>query len=101
MHKKTYLRSLIGTADDLIKLMKYIMKITTKINKDKVDVKELHDILFRLCTRIMSTSMRRLYDKYWEEESNTLFSNCFQKLCEVKNTYWRLHLKTKKGRYYN
>jgi len=93
--KKTYRDSLVGDGDDLIKCMEYILTVTYKTGvPEEKELEEVHDILFRICSRIFSLSIYRLRKKYWNKKDNAAFTRSFNKLCDVKGKYWRLYQKT-------
>ncbi len=95
INRTVYLRELLGDADDLEKLIKFIFALCKKLGITTTNCKEVHDILFWICSRMLSISMKRLHVKYKEGKTAKSFDEMFGKLCETKNDYWKFYLRTR------
>jgi len=81
MYSKRYCAG-IGGGNTAI-LCKIVNEAAKELPAD-VDAYEAHRVLFRISSR--------LWNRYGVEKSNPLFDREFQKLCRVKNSYWRQYL---------
>ena len=82
LHKKRYLKALVGDKDDLEGLMEFILEICDGIDPDDVDARQMHKILYRTAVRIFSVAVRK-YVVFSDS-----FDKLFSRLCGEKNRYF-------------